>query len=110
MISNWWCRASDIHTCLQWNQIAAKVLATPGRDYSECKSLHFVSSVILMVKCFAAVNPESKPAEEFPEAARYVQGLVNDDCVTECATVVLRYCQFPSASQRKDLLTRGTRK
>ena len=38
---------------------------------------------MLTVNCVAAVKPESKPPGEFPEATRYVQGLANDDWVTE---------------------------
>jgi len=65
-----------------------------------------------MVNCFAAVNPESKPAEEFPEASRDVQGVANDDWVTECVvpSVVLRDRQVPNASHGNYLLTQGTKK
>jgi len=44
-----------------------------------------VSSVIVMVNCFAFCSPESNPAPEPFAASKCVQGAANDDWVTECA-------------------------
>lgn len=47
---------------------------------------------MLIVNVFVSCRPESNPAELFELAARYVQGLANDDWVTECRRPATMLC------------------